>query len=458
MASALFDPLFDPAGVGTIFADTSWLQAMLDFEAALARAEAACGFFPGERAESIARCCRAGLFEPAEIGRRAPAGGNPAIPLVAALVRKVAAEDPEAARYVHFGATSQDVIDTALVLLLRRVVAFLEEETAALAAVLADLAATHRDTPMVARTFLQHAVPTTFGCKVAGWLDALLRQRRRLAEIRGRLLVVQFGGAAGTLAALGAKGPAVAARLAALLELDLPAIPWHAHRDRPAEFAAWLALLATGLGKMARDVALMTQTEVAELAEPGGEGRGGSSTMPQKRNPVACILVLAAAGRAPALAAGVMAGVVQEHERGLGGWHAEWRNLPELCVLACGALRRMREACAGLRVDADRMRRNLDRSGGLVMAEAVQTALLDTLGRAAARERLAAACARVRAEGADLRELLAADPEIGTRLSEAELAALFEPTGYLGSAPAFVERVLARHRRECGDRRGRDGE
>jgi len=452
--SALFDPLFDAAGVAPLFADASRLQAMLDFEAALARAEAACGIFAGSEAETIARHCRAGLFDTAAIGRAAPAGGNPAIPLVEALTAKVAAVDPAAARWVHFGATSQDVIDTATVLLLRRLHPMFEERTAALAAILADRAAAHRDTPMVARTFLQHAVPTTFGCKLAGWLDALLRHRDRLAELEGRLFVLQFGGAAGTLAALGEKGPAVAARLAEGLGLGRPDIPWHGHRDRLAEFAGWLASLAGCLGKMAQDLALMMQTEVGELAEPGEGGRGGSSTMPQKRNPVACTLVLGACRQVPELAGSLFATMLQEHERGLGGWHAEWRILPELCVLVGGALARLQETLAGLEVDVARMRRNLELTDGLVMAEAVRIALVEALGREAAGRRLAAACRRARTEGRHLREVLAADPEIVSRLGERKLTALFDPAGYLGAAPAFVDAVLARYR-ERGE--GRSG-
>ncbi len=446
MNSALFDPLFDAAGIATLFGDASRLQAMLDFEAALARAEAACGIFAGSEAEAIARHCRAGLFDAAAIGGAAVAGGNPAIPLVEALTAKVTAVDPAAARWVHFGATSQDVIDTATVLLLRRLHAVFEERTAALAAILADRAAAHRETPMVARTFLQHAVPTSFGCKLAGWLDALLRHRDRLAELEGRLFVLQFGGAAGTLAALGEKGPAVAARLAEGLGLGRPDIPWHGHRDRLAEFAGWLASLAGCLGKMAQDLALMMQTEVGELAEPGDGGRGGSSTMPQKRNPVACTLVLAACRRAPELAASLFAGMIQEHERGLGGWHAEWRSLPELCILVGGALVRLQETLAELEVEVTRMRRNLELTGGLVMAEAVRITLVETLGREAAGEKLAAACRRARTEGRHLREVLAADPEIASRLDGRKLAALFDPAGYLGAAPAFVDAVLARYR------------
>ncbi len=445
MASALLDPIFDAAGLGAVFDDSARLGAMLDFEAALARAEAECGLFDPAEAESIARCCRAELFDAEAIGRAAAAGGNPAIPLVAALAERVASESPRAARWVHFGATSQDVIDTALVLGLRRICRILDRQMTDLAATLADLAATHRDTPMVARTFLQHAVPTTFGCKVAGWLDSLLRHRQRLGSLEERLLVLQFGGAAGTLSALGEKGPQVASRLAGLLGLGLPDIPWHAHRDRLAELAGWLASLAGCLGKIAQDVALMTQTEVAELAEPAAPGRGGSSSMPQKHNPVACILTLAAARRAPHLVATLFAAMLQEHERGLGGWHAEWQTLAELCILVGGALRLMGEALAGLEVDVARMRRNLDLTGGLVMAEAVQTALVGIVGRAAAREKVAAACRRARAEGRHLREVLATDAEIGARLDRRALERLFDPGRHLGAAPAFVDVVLARY-------------
>ncbi len=446
MASALLDPIFDAAGLGALFSDSARLQAMLDFEAALARAEAQCGMFDAAEAECIARCCRAEGFDVESLGRAARAGGNPAIPLVAALTERVAAESSQAARWVHFGATSQDVIDTALVLALRQLGRILDRQLTDLAATLADLAAAHRDTPMVARTFLQHAVPTTFGCKVAGWLDSLLRHRQRLGQLEERLLVLQFGGAAGTLGALGEKGPQVASRLAGMLGLGLPEIPWHVHRDRLAELGGWLGSLAGCLGKIAQDVALMTQSEVAEVAEGAKAGHGTSSSMPQKRNPVACVLTLAAARRAPHLAATLFASMLQEQERGLGGWHAEWQTVAELCVLVGGALHLMGEALGGLEVDVARMRRNLDLSGGLVMAEAVQTALVERIGRADAREKIAAACQRARAEGRHLREVLAADAEIGASLDRSALERLFDPDRHLGAAPAFVDAVLARYR------------
>ena len=348
---------------------------MLDFEAALARAQARLGVIPAAAAPAIAARAEAELFDVAAIGRAAARAGNPAIPLVRRLTALVAEHDEPAARFVHWGATSQDAMDTGLVLQLRAFLGPLEADLGRLAAGLARLAEEHRDTAMVGRTWLQQALPTTFGLKAAGWLDAVGRHRQRLAELRPRLLVVQLGGAAGTLASLGGRGLEVADALAGELGLAAPALPWHGARDRVAELAAWLGLLVGTLGKVARDWSLMTQTEVGEVLEPAGEGRGGSSTMPHKRNPVAAAAVLAAAVRAPGLVATMLSAMVQEHERGLGGWHAEWETLPELAVLAAGALRQAAETVEGLEVDRGRMRANLGLTRGLIMAEAVQMAL-----------------------------------------------------------------------------------
>jgi 3-carboxy-cis,cis-muconate cycloisomerase len=293
---------------------------------------------------------------------------------------------------------------------------------------------------------MQHALPTTLGLKAAGWLSAIERHRTRLAEMRPRLLVVQFGGAAGTLAALGDKGPAVAEAVARELDLGLPDVPWHGQRDRVAELATAAGLLVGTLGKIARDISLMMQTEVGEAFEPAGEGRGGSSTMPHKRNPVSSAVVLAAATRIPNLVATMLAAMVQEHERGLGGWHAEWSTLPDLCVLTGGALRHAAETLAGLEVDAGRMRANLESTGGLILAEAVQMALGAKIGRLAAHELVEAACKRAVAGRRHLREVLAADGTVTAHLSAAELDRLLDPVNYLGSAEEFVARVLKARR------------
>ena len=308
------------------------------------------------------------------------------------LTEAVARQDKDAARFVHWGATSQDAIDTGFILQLRDVLTLVEEDLARLSETLAALANTHRATVVVARTWMQQALPTTFGFIVAGWLDAVLRHRRRLVEIRPRVLSQQFGGAVGTLAALGGDGPEVARALAAELQLTLPTAPWHAHRDRMAEAATFFGLLIGSLAKIARDISMQTQTEVGELIEPAGHGRGGSSTMPQKRNPVTCSVVLAAATRVPGLVSTMLSAMPQEQQRGLGGWQAEWETLPEIIRLAGGALHHLTEMMPHLEVDAERMRQNLDATKGLIFAEAVSMALANRMGKMPAHLLVEAAC------------------------------------------------------------------
>jgi 3-carboxy-cis,cis-muconate cycloisomerase len=416
---------------------------MLDFEAALAAAEAKLGVIPETAAAAIAAECRVDRLDLAGFADDAARAGNLAIPLVKRLTASVAARDREAARFVHWGATSQDAIDTGLVLQLRSAVDAITSELARLAAALAALAAAQRGTVLVGRTWLQHALPITFGLKAAGWLDAVERHRRRLDALRPLLFVLQFGGAAGSLASLGDRGLAVAASLADELGLGLPDLPWHTERDRFAELGAVLGLITGTLGKIARDLSLLMQTEVGEAFEPAGAGRGGSSTMPHKRNPVTAAAVLAAATRAPGLVATLMAAMVQEHERGLGGWHAEWVVLPELAILTAGALSQTADAIAGLELDPARMRANLELTHGLIMAEAVTMALGAALGRLEAHHLVEAACRRAIAERRHLRDVLADEPAVASRLDGPALDRLFDPTGYLGVAEALIDRVLA---------------
>jgi 3-carboxy-cis,cis-muconate cycloisomerase len=442
---SLLDPLFRWEIVDALFDDRARLQGMLDFEAALARAEARTGVIPAAAAQAIASNCRADLFDHAEIARAAALAGNPAIPLVKHLTALVGKHNADAMRFVHWGATSQDAMDTGCILQLRAALGPLDAELARLADALATLARKHRSTPVAARTWLQQALPTTFGLKAAGWLDAVNRHRDRLPELRSRALVLQFGGAVGTLAALGNNGPAVAQALGEELKLPLPDVPWHGHRDRLAEVAAAFGLLTGTLGKIARDIALLMQTEVAEAFEPAGKGRGGSSTLPHKRNPVASAIALAAATRLPGLVATMLAAMVQEQERGLGGWQAEWETLPELIRLAVGALHHLADAVAGLEIDPAKMAENLELTRGLIFSEAVQMALGSTLGRLAAHDLVEAATARARTEQRHLRDVLAEDPTISKHLSSADLERLFDPVQYLGSAQALIDRVLQAH-------------
>jgi 3-carboxy-cis,cis-muconate cycloisomerase len=442
-ASQLLGPLLGSPAVGAIFSDHSRLQGMLDFEAALARAEARVGVIPAAAAAAISAKCRAEFFDPAALAAATAHAGTPVIPLVKHLTALVAADNPDAARFVHWGATSQDVMDTGLVLQLRDALVPIGGDLARLADALATMAVTHTLTPLPGRTWLQHALPVTFGLKAAGWLDAIERHRMRLATLQPRLLALQFGGAAGTLAALGDRGLAVAAALAEDLKLGLPEIPWHTERDRLAELAVTCGMIVGTLGKIARDLSLLMQTEIGEAFEPAGEGRGGSSTMPHKRNPVTSAVVLAAATRAPGLAATLLASMVQEHERGLGGWHAEWVVLPELVVMTAGALSQMADMMAYLEIDADRMKANLEITQGLIMAEAVTMALGSKLGRLAAHERVEAACRRAVSERRHLRHVLAEDPVVRTQLDDLDFDLLFNLHNYVGAAVALVDRVLA---------------
>jgi 3-carboxy-cis,cis-muconate cycloisomerase len=363
--------------------------------------------------------------------------------MVKALTQRVAGNDQQAAGFVHWGATSQDAMDTGLVLQLRSALALIDADVARLSDALADLALQHGKTSMAGRTWLQHAVPITFGLKLAGALSAVERHRMRLRELRARVLVIQFGGAAGTLASLGAQGIDVCNALATELKLGNPDMPWHAHRDRVAEVATVLGLLTGTLGKIAKDISLLMQTETAEITAPDAPSKGGSSSMPQKRNPVDAANVLSAAIRVPALVSVMLSAMVQEHERGLGNWHAEWETLPEISMLCSGALAHLIEVIEGLHVDTHRMRQNLHETGGLIMAEAASTALARKIGRAAAHEIIEAASRRALEQKASLLEVLKKDAKVSQHFSAGELERLLDVAGYLGAAEAFVARVLS---------------
>jgi len=425
-----------------IFSARATLQSMLDVEAALARALAAKGVIPVSAVDPWVRCCQADQLDIPSLVTAAQDAGNIAIPMVKQLTAAVAAMDADAARYVHWGATSQDVIDTGRVLQLREAINVITHELAALVDALAGMAQCYRDTPMIGRTWLQHALPITFGMKLAGWLDALLRHQQRLAVCREQVCVLQFGGASGTLASLGEHASSVAHAMARELDLATPHLPWHAHRDRFVGCATTLGMLTGTLGKIARDISLMSQTEVAELSEPGGPGRGGSSSMPHKRNPVGSAAVLSAATRVPSLVATLLAAMPNEHERALGGWQSEWETLPEIVSLSAASLAHLRSVIDGLQVDTARMRSNIDASRGMVMAESVALALATSLGRAQAHQIVEAACHKAYAENRDLLTVLQTEPEVVGVLSEQRLAQLFDPLSYVGEAGNFVDRVL----------------
>jgi len=440
--SALLGPLFATGEMRTLFSDRAALTRMLRVEAALAEAESAAGVIPRGAAGPIAAACNPDRYDMAALGVAAPASGNVAIPLVKALTAEVARRDKEAARFVHWGATSQDIIDTANALAMRDGAALIERDLDRAIKAFAALARRHRKKPMAGRTWLQQALPITFGLKAARYAAMLARVRTQLDEAASAAAVLQFGGAAGTLASLGAKGPAVTKKLAASLDLDLPELPWHGERDRIATVATALGIVVGASGKIARDLSLMMQTEVAEAFEPAAPGKGGSSTMPHKRNPVACAFILTAATLAPGLVASTLFGMVQEHERALGGWQAEWIVLPQLFLLASGAVAQLAETTKGLEVDTDRMRVNLEFTNGLVMAEAVQMALGEKLGRMEAHDLLETASKKAVAEGRHLREVVGEIPQIADTLGQKKLDVLFDPLAYLGSAEDFIDRAL----------------
>ncbi len=449
----LYDGVFGSHAMGEIFSDRACVQGLLDFEAALARAEAEVGVIPRSAADAITSQCRAELFVLATLAPGAALAGNLAIPVIRELTELVARRDPDAAHLVHWGATSQDAIDTGAVLQLRAALDLFDSELFRLSNLLARLADQHRHTMLLGRTWLQPGPPVTFGLKAAGWLSAIESQRERMAELRGRVLVIQFGGAVGTLASLGAHGLPIAIRLGQELGLGVPSMPWHAQRDRVAEAGAAVGLLAGSLGKIARDLSLLMQAEVGEAFEPSAPGRGGSSTMPHKRNPVSAAAILAVATRAPALVSTLLSAMPQEHERGLGGWQAEWETLPEICRLTAGALEHALEIFEGLEIVPGKMRANLEATFGVVLAEPVALALARHMDRGEAHSIVEHACRRALAEQKPLRQVLQEERQVTSRLAAAELDRLCDPSEYLGLAETWIDRVLAA--RNGNHRRGK---
>ncbi len=406
---------------------------MARFERALAAASARNGVFPASHAETIGKICDGASFDAPALAKQARLAGALAIPFVKALREKVAAVSPEAARYVHFGATSQDVVDTAAVLCLREACERISALTVALGDASATLAKRHRATPMVARTLLQPAAPVPFGWKAAMWLAPLARSYPRFRGAAGEACVLQFGGAAGTLAAFRDRASEVARGLAEELGLKT-AVTWHSARDGFARLGAETAVLTGLAAKIARDVTLLAQPEIGEAAEPAVEGRGGSSSMPHKRNPAGCVLALEAAARAPGLAVTLLGELGPEHERGLGQWQSQWFTLRELACAGASALAAMSEVLRGLEVDPKAMAANLERTNGLVFSEALALRVSRPVA-----DRL---CERALREGRHLLEVARADADVKNHLKKEELEALFEPQSQFGAAPAMIERVL----------------
>ncbi|MDN3566333.1 3-carboxy-cis,cis-muconate cycloisomerase [Paeniroseomonas aquatica] len=439
--SPVFGALYGTDAMRACMGEMAYLQRMLDVEAALARAQARLGIVPPAAAQAITD---AALAEKLNLPALAAATRNTGYPVVG-LVRQLSQlAGPDAGRWTHWGATTQDIMDTAVVLQVREGLALIRAELLAVNAGFAQMARTHRATVMAGRTHLQHALPVTFGYKVAVWLSPLLTMLERLDQLRPRVEKLQFGGAAGTLASLGDQGLAVQDALAKELGLASPDIPWHVARDGIAEAVGFLGLLCGALSKIATDVILMMQTEVAEVAEPHQEGRGGSSTMPQKRNPISCEYIIAQSRGVHALVPQMLAAMAQDQERGTGPWQTEPLAVGQAFLLAHGALAQARVLAEGLTVDVARMQRNLDSTGGLIVAEQVMMGLAPALGRGEAHHVVNHACDLALQQGAPLAQVLMADPQVSARLSAAEVARLTDPSAYLGSTQAFIDRVLAR--------------
>jgi len=428
--------------------DRAWVQAMLDVEAALARAEARIGLIPAAAADGIVGHCRVDEFDVGQLGRAAVRNANPVIPLVNALR---AAVPKEATAFVHHGATSQDILDTAMMLIARRGLDLILVDLERAAAAAATLADRHRATAMAARTLLQQALPTTFGLKAAGWLVAIVEAQSELTRVARTRLAVQLGGAAGTMAALSDRGLDVARELAAELTLAEPTVPWHTARGRVVEVATALGIAAGVAGKVALDVVLLAQTEVGEVSESTAAGRGSSSALPQKHNPVDAIEILAAVRGINAQVAVLLGAMVQEHERAAGGWQAEWPAFAETLRLAGGAASRLASLLAGLQVDPERMRRNLDLSGGSIMAEHVVMMLGERIDPVMARALVDTAVSTASSSGRPFKDVLREDQTITTHLKPEELTAALEPSGYLGIAQLLIDRALAAYRGKRGE-------
>jgi 3-carboxy-cis,cis-muconate cycloisomerase len=446
VGSELFGGLFARGAVSGELTDAAWIRALLDFEVALARALSRAGLAPETAAQAVVAAAEPARISLVDLAAGSVKAGSP----IPALVKQLGSSLPlEAAAVLHRGATSQDAIDTALMLIAKRALAHVLSDLDAAAVSAAELARAHRGSVMLGRTLLQAAVPITFGFKAAGWLWALDDAHARLAEARDRL-PLQYGGAAGTLAPLAERGVEVAHLMAAELALDEPVLPWHTLRAPVLDLASACGIAATVLGKIARDVSLLAQTEVAELSEPVAAGRGGSSALPHKRNPVGSVATLSCTRRIPGLLATLFAAAEQEHERAAGAWHAEWETLTELFSLLGSAASWMREVIAGLSVDTERMRANFEATGGLPLAERLSAELALRVGRERAETLLQGAIERARSERLHLREAVSRDADLSQALQDAnigpeQLARAFEPSGYLGSSAQFIERALALH-------------
>ncbi|TVR41923.1 MAG: adenylosuccinate lyase family protein [Cryomorphaceae bacterium] len=437
--SSYYRDMFGTAAMRAVFSDEARLEAWLQTEVALARAQVATGVIPAGTDEKIASAARIENIDQDAMKAEFDKVGFPILPFVKQLTR---ACDQETARWVHYGATTQDILDTGAVLQIREALQLVSTDLNACITALMKLAAKHRNTVMAGRTFQQQAAPITFGYKAAVWLDELLRHHNRLHELRKRVLVGQCAGAVGTFATLGEKGPAVQQKMMEHLELSVPDITWHTARDRWSELLGFLALCGATLGKIAQEVAILMRSEIGELSEPFETGRGASTTLPQKRNPIACEPVIANAHRLRELASSQMIAMMQEHERGVGHMHVEWMVVPDAFVLMSGSLHHTRLILENLWVGAEQMRANLDMGGGLLMSEAVMMGLAPLVGKSEAHHLVYAAAGRAMDQKTTLREALLADDAITAHLTVARIDELLDPANYTGMAGNMVDTVL----------------
>jgi 3-carboxy-cis,cis-muconate cycloisomerase len=446
MPVRLIESLATTEPLADLFSDDSVLRAMLDFEAALARVEGRLGIIPRTAASTISAVAATARLDAAAVASKALQSGTPAIPFIHKFTESVGAQNPMAAGFVHWSATSQDVCDTALVLLLQKAQTIFEADLHRLKKGLQQLSEKHRNTVMLGRTWLQAAPPVTFGLKAAGWFGTVNRGHLRLNTAFEDCLMLQFGGASGTLAALGRDGQRVARALAAELKLTGPDAPWHTQRDRLASLMCACGVLTGSLGKMAQDIVLLSQNEVGEGAEAISKGRGSSSTMPHKHNPVGSALALAAAHRVPGLVSSFLSSMVQEHERAAGGWQAEWSIVSSVIQSTGLAISSMAEVVDGLEVNASKMRANIEATRGIVFAERASMLLGKKIGRDKAHKLLEQASIECAGTKSRLSEVLAEIPEITAHLTSDELRDLETPEHYLGAAEDFRKALLAPQR------------
>jgi 3-carboxy-cis,cis-muconate cycloisomerase len=439
--SFYFGDLFGTAAMRSVFSDKNRIKAWLQTEVALARAQATLNIIPKEAAESIAQAAKYKNLNLEAMKAEFDKVGFPILPFVHQLTK---ACDPETARWVHYGATTQDILDTGTVLQMQEGLDLLENDLEGTIMALVSLSLKHRDTVMAGRTFQQLAAPITFGYKAAIWLDELLRHKERLEQLKPRLLVGQCSGAVGTFATLGDKGILVQEKMMALLQLETPAISWHVARDSWAELVAWMAMVAASLGKMANEIGILMRSEIGELSEPFETGRGASTTLPQKRNPIACEPIIANAHRMREMVGSQLSAMIQEHERAIGPMHLEWLVIPDAFILLSGSLAHARYILENLVVDTERMKKNLQLNGGLIMSEAVMMGLAPKVGKKLAHDLVSKAAARAYDSGITLKKAMKEDPAIMERLTTEELERLMDPLNYVGTAGSMVDAVLAK--------------